>query len=223
MSIYGGGYSRNLKVHLENDPKINGLKEFRNRLSRDFFADVQIRNRITNDQQVNLIIELNCNFELKEIILFLKSNEWASEEDKNCCGIDLSNLERAVKELNRFNRLEVDIEEFSIFLKDSSIIIKKIYRESIQQQMCELFRSIAEHYRYITKNFTETPYELYIPVFEEDLQENDIKIAQIEQADNDKKDYFGYWGLYFDSEEDAVIYDLPRKRIITGELHMLNH
>ena len=49
------------------------------------------------------------------------------------------------------------------------------------------------------------------------------KIAQIEQAHNDKKDYFGYWGLYFESEEDGVIYDLPRKRIITGELHMLDH
>ena len=168
MSIYGGGYSRNLKVHLENDPKIAGLIEFRNRLSRDFFADIQVRNRTADNEQLNLIIELNCNFELKEIILFLRNNEWGHDNLEDCCGVDLSKLARAIKELKRANRLDIDVEEFSIFLKDTSIIIKKIYRESIQQQLCELFQCIAEHYRYITKNFSETPYELYIPVFEED-------------------------------------------------------
>ena len=222
MSINAGGYSRNLKVHLENDPKIRGLKEFKNRLERDFFAEVQVRNRIANNDQVNLIIDLNCNFELKENIQFFKNNNWDNSH-KECCGIDISNLSKALSDLKLQNRLEIDIEEFSLFLLDTSIIIKKIYKESIPQQLGELLCTITEHYRYITKNLTETPYEIYIPVFEEDLQENHIRIARIEQAHNDKKDYFGYWGLYFDSEEDAAIYDLPKKRIITGELHMLNH
>ena len=53
--------------------------------------------------------------------------------------------------------------------------------------------------------------------------ENDINIANIEQANNEKKDYFKYWGLYFDNQEEAVIYELTKKRIISGELHMLNH
>jgi hypothetical protein len=37
------------------------------------------------------------------------------------------------------------------------------------------------------------------------------------------KDYFSFWGLYFDSEEDAVIYDLSNKSFISGDLYMLNH
>ena len=222
MSRDGSSYDRNLKVHLENDPKLIGLNEFRSRLERDFFGEVQVRNRITENHQVNLIIELSCNFDLKEIIVFFKNKQWG-QGNGDCCGIDLSNLTRAINEIRQLNGLEIDIEEFAIFLNDTSIIVKKIYKDSIQQQLCELFISMADHYNFITMNYTETPYEIYIPVFEEDLVENETKIARIEQAHNDKKDYFGYWGLYFDSEEDAVIYDLPKKRIITGELHMLNH
>lgn len=222
MSIYGDGYSRNLKVHLENNPELEGLREFKNRLERDFFGEVQVRNRIAEGHQANLIVELSCNFELKDIIVFFKNKQWG-QGNGSCCGIDLSNLGKAICDIRHLNSLEIDIEEFAIFLKDTSIIVKKIYKESIQQQLCELLINIADHYNFITKNYTETPYEIYIPVFEEDLVENEMKIARIEKAHNDKKDYFGYWGLYFDSEEDAVIYDLPKKRIITGELHMLNH
>ena len=222
MAINRGDYDRNLRVHLENDPQLEGLQRFKSRMERDFFGEVQVRNRITKDHQANLIIELSCNFDLKEIIVFFKNKQWG-QGNGACCGVDLSNLSRAICEIRQLNRLEIDIEEFAIFLNDTSIIIKKIYKDSIQQQICELLINIADHYNFITKNYTETPYEIYIPVFEEDLLENETKIARIEQAHNDKKDYFGYWGLYFDSEEDAVIYDLPRKRIITGELHMLNH
>jgi hypothetical protein len=76
---------------------------------------------------------------------------------------------------------------------------------------------------YFTKKFTETPYEIYIPVFEEDHFENDTKLKNIRIGNNNKKDYFEYWGLYFDSEKDAVIYDLKNKSIIFGDLFMLNH
>ena len=222
MSSKGGGYNRNLMVRLDNNPKINGLAELTKRLEKSFFADVQVRNCATNSENVSLIIELTCNFKLKEIVFFLKNNQWGATQT-DCCGVDPSNLSRAIKDLRRQNSMDIDIEEFSIFLNNTSIIIKKIYQESIQHQLPELFKCIVEHYKHITKNCRETPYEMYIPVFEEDLQENDSKIARIEQHHNERQDYVGYWGLYFDSEDDAVIYDLPRKRIITGDLFMLNH
>ncbi|MBT8181380.1 MAG: hypothetical protein KJO53_07310, partial [Eudoraea sp.] len=130
---------------------------------------------------------------------------------------------RALKKLNKLNSRRIDIEELSIFAKDCSIIIKNIFENSIEEQLRQILQTIAEHYVYFSKRLTETPYEIYIPVFEEDLFENESKLKNIRAGNNKKKDYFKYWGLYFESEKDALIYDLKNKSIIYGDLFMLNH
>ena len=222
MSMSRDCFHRNLKMQLDNNPDIRGLSAFRQQLEKDYFAEVQVRNRRTDSQHINLIIEIDCNFSLEEVVYLIDHKQWGIHSDhlKHKSGTSFS---EALSDLSQLNNLEIDIEEFSIFLKDTSVIIKKIYDRSIPDQLSELFNSLVEHYITLTKNCSEAPYELYIPVFEEDLFENDLKIAAIEQGNNDKKDYFGFWGLYFDSEEDAVIYDLNKRRIFTGELYMLNH
>ena len=61
-----------------------------------------------------------------------------------------------------------------------------------------------------------------MPVFEESLLENDTTLMNIRSGNNDVKDYFKYWGLYFYTEDDALIYDLKNTSIISGDLQMLN-
>ncbi len=101
-------------------------------------------------------------------------------------------------------------------------MIKNIFKNSIQDQLNLILQSIAAHYVHFTKKLTETPYEIYIPVFEEDLFENNTQIRDIRISNNQPKDYFNYWGLYFESEEDALIYKLKDKSFIPGDLLMLN-
>lgn len=222
MSMHRECFSRNLEVILDNDPKIKRIAEFKSNLERDYFAKVQVRNCRTRTDQLNLIIELECNFSFKEIVFFTKNKEWGNRNER-CTGIDVANFSQAITNLRNANDLAIDVEEFSLFLKDTSIIIKRIYHNSIDEQLSVLLNYITEHYASITKGHTETPFEVYIPVFEEDILQNDVKITAIEKGQNDKRDYFGFWGLYFESEEDAVIYELSKKKIITGELLMLNH
>ena len=217
MSVFRNSLSRNLGVELVNNPLIVGLEEFKKQLEKDYFSDVQIRDCSTKSNICHLIIELDCNLHLEEAVLFLNKSGWANQNSTK------SSLSDAVHILEKQNDFEIEIEEFSIFLNDSSIVIKRIHKHSVQEQLCTLLHKIAEHHDSITRSFKETPYEIYIPVFEEDIIENDIKLAAIEQGKNDSQDYYTYWGLYFESEDDALIYELPKKRIIGGELLMLNH
>ncbi len=64
-----------------------------------------------------------------------------------------------------------------------------------------------------------------MPVFEDNLKENDRDQA-LSEAKHEKtpKNYFEFWGVYFDSQEDALVYDLSRNTYITAhlELHMLD-
>ncbi|MGB5227507.1 MAG: hypothetical protein WBN55_04545 [Eudoraea sp.] len=213
----------NLRLKLDDNPKIKGLVEFKKSLEKDYFSNVSIRNCSSDNARENLVIEMDCNFKLVEILSHLQKGTWGRMYSAQNSWSKSSPFSRALKNLNKLNSRRIDIEELSIFSKDSSIIIKNIFENSIEEQLRQILQTIAENYVYLTKKLTETPYEIYIPVFEEDRIENDTKLKNIRTGNNKKRDYFKYWGLYFESEKDAVIYDLKNKSIIFGDLFMLNH
>ncbi len=213
----------NLKLKLDDNPQIEGLVEFRKSLEKDYFSNVAVRNCSADNIRENLVIEMDCNFKLVEILSHLQKGTWGGTFPAPNSWSKSSPFSKALERLNELNNRRIDVEELSVFLKDSSIIIKNIYENSIEEQLGQILQTIAEHYVYFTKKLSETPYEIYIPVFEEDLFENDTKLKNIRTGNNSKKDYFEYWGLYFDSEKDALIYDLKNKSIIFGDLFMLNH
>ena len=216
-------FNSQFNLKLDNNPQITGLDAFKRKLEKAYFSNISVRNCITEENRGNLVIELDCHFELADIIHHLKKDYWGQIEKEIRATTGIPPLKKALSDLETLNELEIDIEEFSIFLNDVAIIIKKTYRDSIQEQLCHILKAIAQHHPYFTRNFSETPYEIYIPVFEEDILENEHRYTKAESPEHTARDYFKYWGIYFDTEEDAVIYDLKRKRIITGDLYMLNH
>ncbi len=119
--------------------------------------------------------------------------------------------------------MRLDIGEFSLFFKDTTIVISKIYDNSIPEQFDTIFTEIGKNYVHFSKGLSEIPYEIYVPVFEDSKDENNAVINNIEVSNNSKKDFYKYWALYFDSEEDAIIYNLEKSRLENGDLFMLNH
>ena len=222
MQSHQDNYSENLRIRLENDPKLNGLDAFRKHMEKDFFSEVTIRNCSRGGDQGNLVIELDCALNLKEILFHLKKGIWGNLDIEKK-DVSVSSFSKALRQLKQLNQTKIDIEEFSVFLKDTAVIIKKIYDQSIPDQLESIFCALLKHQKHYTLGHTVVPYEIYIPVFEENLLENNTTLLNIKSGNNSCKDYFGFWGLYFDSEEDAVIYDLADKSIISGDLYMLNH
>ncbi|NAS13413.1 hypothetical protein [Poritiphilus flavus] len=224
MSIHLENFKNNLKLRLDDNPQLHGFQTFKKTLERDYFSEVSIRICFKEAAKTeNLVIEMDCNLDLLEMLYHLQKGTWGgnlSEEE------DLppnSSFARALDQLQELNEISIDVEEFSLFLNDCSIIVKKIYSNSIKDQLGSILSTIAEHYVYFTKGLSETPFEIYVPVFEDTIPENDYTLSKIREADNQTKDYFGFWGLYFDSEDDAVIYDLSNKSIVSGDLYLLNH
>ncbi|MEM9141488.1 MAG: hypothetical protein AAGA86_00785, partial [Bacteroidota bacterium] len=121
--------------------------------------------------------------------------------------------------INAINEWPVDMDEFYLHLTDCSILINRIYRHSISQQFRNIIREIGRHYTYITKGRAEVPYEIFIPVFEDKDRETNVGFLDTAQRTSNPNDYFGYWGVYYSSqEEEALVYDLERLRLIPGEL-----
>ncbi len=196
--------------------KIEGLDSFENNLEKHFFSQASIRDYSSESTSAKLVLELKCNFNLTEMLHHLTLGTWGSFESKK---LSFGHL---LENLRKKNNRHIEIEEFSIFLKDTSIIINRIYDDSVPVQLEAILQSMSKNYVHFTKGLTEIPYEIYVPVFEENLLENDTTLMNIKSGNNDVHDYFKYWGLYFYTEDDPLIYDLKNTSIISGELQMLN-
>lgn len=217
MPLYFDSFKNNVPEGFNSDLNIEGLDPFRKILEKHFFSDINITNCSFSNTSAQLALELNCNLSLVEMLFHFNKGNWGNfKQGKFTFGKILGQLQHE-------NKIQLDIEEFTLFLKDTTIVINKIYNESIPDQLQNILSKIGEHYIHLSKGLTETPYEIYIPVFEECVHANDILLRNIEAGNHTKQDYYKYWGLYCDSKEDAVIYDLKNSRIEQGDLFMLNH
>ncbi len=224
MPIHLDSFNTNLHLHLDDDPKLNGLGEFKRCLERAYFSKVTIRNCSPDNSQGRLVVEMECNFDLVEVLFHLQKGIWGDTKITRQTDYKAVSFTKAFTRLQSRNNMAIDVEEFALFLNDSSIVIKKIYASSIEDQLGNILNTIAENYVHFTRGLSETPFEIYIPVFEDGRWEKNIPtLSKIKTEDNCKVDYFNFWGLYFDSEDDAVIYDLSKKSIISGDLYLLNH
>lgn len=223
MPIYTDSFKNNFDFHLDSDVKINDLDKFKESLERYLLSEVTVRKCSLKDRQCDLVIGIHFNFSLNEMISCLKYQNIVNEVPKGDVPHKSTVFFNALSKLYKENSIGLDVVELALYLKDTAIIIEKIYHQSIPDQLENILKSLAENYLELVDSKAAVPYEIYIPVFEEDATEMENTLRNISSDNNNQKDYFGFWGLYFESEEDAVIYDVAAKAIQMGDLFMLNH
>ncbi len=208
----------------END--IVGLLAFKLELEKLFFSDVLIRNKALEGQPVQLLIEILCNFDFLEGVTHLNQGLWGKSFIKQTDTRACSNFGQRFGQLQTQNNFYIEIEECCIIFNDCNIVIHKIYDQSIPEQFDEILCNLAKHYNKLIKNMGELPYEIFIPVLEEtndtEASENNGDSLSQQRKAVRNNDYNKYWGLYFFSEDDALIYDLNQSSLISGNLYMLN-
>jgi hypothetical protein len=216
------GFSKNLSVRLDDNPPITGLDDFKRNLEKDYYSRSMVRSCSQNSDQGNLVIEMECPLELDELLFHLKKGNWGHGN----MGFNTANggnpLAKRVWQLQQLNECPIEVEELALQLKNVTLIIKRIYAHSIEMELDLILCALAEHHMHLAKGRDELPYEIYIPVIEERIIQIQPEISEAPLNEIDAV-YLRYWGLYFDSEEDAVIYDLGSRSFISGDLHMLNH
>ncbi|PIF01378.1 MAG: hypothetical protein CR994_02160 [Maribacter sp.] len=200
----------NLPSRQTKDVHIKGLSTFTNNLEKFFFSQISIRNIPTNDNQISLVIDLNCDLNLVDMVTHYYKGTWGTfNQYKYSLANELALLEQ-------YNNIPFDVEELSINLKDTSIIINRIYGKSIPDHLDCIINNLGKHYLQITKGDVEIPYEIFVAVFEDDILTPDVT--------KKTHNYSSYWVLYFESYQDAIIYDLKNTSLIYEDLdlHMLN-
>lgn len=215
------GFKKNLRIQLDENPAIIGLENFKRGLEKDFYSSVQVRRCLHNGCTGNLIIEMRCPLTLTELLFHLRQGNLGEAHNLDTPAAQGNSLGKRMWELEQQNNQEIEIEELVFLLNNATLVIKRIFSHSVERKLTEILNALESHYNHFAGSRKGAPYEIYIPVLEENL--TTIEPGADTFADIFREAYLRYWGLYFDSEEDAVIYDLSRRSFISGDLHMLNH
>lgn len=211
------GFNQFSRIEFNQNSEIQGLESFTKNLEKHFFSQVTIRKCCASTNVINLVVELDCNFGLLETLHHFEKDTWGNFKSQK------NSFSGALNLLSDSNDLPIQIEEFTLFLKDTSIIVTRIYDLSISLQLENIFKNLIKHSLYFTRGHFEIPFEIYMPVFEDSVMENENELISCKQAThNSEKDYFSFWGLYYYSDDDAVVYDLKNQTIVNGNLQMLN-
>ncbi|WP_375324672.1 hypothetical protein [Flagellimonas sp. GZD32] len=193
-----------------------GLDDFIKRLERDFFATAKLQCKYdAQSKKVDMIIHLHHNFSLYDCLHHMNNGDWRKPLilRENSLNFTLNN---SLKELNDSNSCTFDISELSLYFEETSVIISRLYEQSIPQQIGNIISKIGKHYVYYTKGLTEVPYEIFVPVFEDDMP------IEGNQLNKNKSGYYNYWGLYFeaDAQHQAMIYSLRKKKLNEEDLFL---
>ncbi len=225
MPLHLDNFRNQPPITVIKDTDIAGLSDFKRKLERLFFSKVVIRNSATDGQIVKLVVEISCNFDLAEGLVNLDQGIWAQAKKSAEHVFRDSKFFNLVNDLREKNDFVIDVEEFSIVFNDCNVIVNKIYDGSIPEQLDAILTKLSAHFVHLAKDEIELPFEVFIPIFEEQKKSGDIESTVPMNSEKDqltRKDYFNFWGLYFYSEDDGLIYTLESKSISSGELNMLN-
>lgn len=207
------GYKQIELSNLDNNSGVYGLNQYLKSLEHHYFSSVTLRKYNSVENKVDMALDLVCPVSLLEILGHFNKGRWGTD------GSMKSPLEKSFEHLVSQNNMYLDIEELTLFLEGTTIVIKRIYNRSIPEQLNEILTEIANHYIFFTKGLTEKPYEIFIPVFEDEIQNNSTDLSK-DSLCKTPKSYFEFWGMYLDSEEDALIYDLNKNSYIPADLDL---
>ncbi|WP_445385197.1 hypothetical protein ACT6NV_14740 [Robiginitalea sp. IMCC44478] len=204
-----------LSLKIDNNPCICCGEDFKKYMERLFFADVSIKVCSSEFIEESLVVSLKCNMTLLEMMHHLQDGTWGGFEQPAGNLIREWTLMEHLENLEFKNCKLVDIEEFILQLEDTAIIIKRIGPKSIALELEQILHQLAAHYVHTSKGLEETPYEFHIPVMEE---------AELgtRQFMDPAQDYYKFWGLYYESQLDAKIYDVQGRKLLSDPLQIEN-
>lgn len=205
-------FIKNNSKNTNHQEGILGIVEFMNSMEFHYFSQVKIKSNLTTKTALHLVLEITCNLELIELFAHLNTGRWGHSTP-------LTNpLLNGLLLLSSKNSAVIDIEELTLFLNDTSIVIKRIEEHSVATQFHEILAQIANNFVFLTEGLTKKPYEIFIPIFEDTFSTDGLSSPL---KDNVTKTYYTFWGVYLDDQEEAAIYDVGKSSYVQGNLQLL--
>lgn len=195
------------------------ILEFERNLELIFSTDIKVVICPSADGLVNLAIEVDSSFSLPEIISLIRMPFEDSGQKVNLSKPILL-FQNEMYALNQALTPAFDIEEVSLYFKNTSITIYAVEQNSIIEEFEYIVQAIIHHYDYYSTLMGQVPNEIHIPVLEDNTTEELFNKSNAVKPPQYSSHYAKYWGLYFDSLDKPLIYNLRRTNITPGDLDL---
>lgn len=213
MPLPPHSYSQIHITKLNNNSGIFGIEEFTKSLELSFFSKIILRNCSSREDEIAIALEMRCSFNLLEILAHFNKGLWGSNDTNQ------SPLQKSFNNLVNSNSTPIDIQELTLFLNDTTIVIRKVYKNSIITNFDTIITEIGKRYVSLSMGLTRKPEEIFIPVFEDNIQNiGSSPTPQNLQSATTQTSYYKYWGVYLESDLDGLIFDVQNNKFIPAKL-----
>lgn len=192
---------------------------FEENLENLFSTETKVVICPSEDNIVSLAIEIDSNFSLSEIISIFKMPFENKYHTTNLSKTVLL-FQNAAFNLNKSMASVFEIKEMSIYFKNTSVNIHSIERNSIVEELEYIIRAIVHHFEYYSTLMGQVPNEIHIPVIEDTTTKELFNENNTVKPIDLRSPYSRFWGLYFDSINNPMIYNLDRTNITPGDLDL---
>ena len=105
--------------------------------------------------------------------------------------------------------------------------IQRLSDNSIFSQLEKILATFAVHYDSLCLASGEKPFEVHIPVFEDQNEDRLCRFRVLLDVDETIRniapsDYFKFWGLWYDYSGAFRVYDLERRLLLDTEFYTLD-
>ncbi len=206
------------KICLDQN-ELDIILTFEKELEQIFLTDTNIIILGSTDNLIRITIEIDSNFILLEMMSLLKMQK-ENMNYKSILSKTILRFKNAFYLLNKSLNSNVNIEELSIYLKKTSIVISSIDRNSIIEEIEDIVFAIIKHHQHFSTLMGIAPNEIHIPVIEDPVTKKlfDKEIATVPSLYQSA--FLQFWGIYFDSHDQPFIYSLNRTSILPGDLDL---
>ncbi|MEX0273277.1 MAG: hypothetical protein AB3N16_02755 [Flavobacteriaceae bacterium] len=196
----------------KNEHLLRGTRRFQKELNKIFSSEVLVREHPGKEDETLLTIEVDMDLNFNQFLTILEG-DILKRSQKNTQRTMLS-LMLAFIRLQEENKDDnLDLEELSFYLRETTIHIKRISPKSILIKLFDILRALVEHAPYYTEAGHGMPASIYVPIYRTDYFTNaSMEITRMHLA-NAGDAYFDYWGICIDEEDDGQVYDLKSAKI----------
>ena len=164
--VMRSNFSKNDSIRYANSLPVSVVEQleiFRLEIEKHYFSKVLIRVMTKSDGLIEIGIEAQPNFWLSESIAYFKNSNWLNNQVDNSQNT-FYKFNRALNNLRNNTSVYIDIAELSIYLLDTSLVIGKVYKNSISENYESVIATLIERMEDMVTDSLELPTEIFIRV-----------------------------------------------------------
>ena len=199
--------------------ELEGIDEFRRDLQNVYASLVRGQSGACGGGLYDLMVHVTSSISLRDVVSLISGGVAYDLMKRGANSFVLKPLITAIEKLkSRNKKRNIEVDELTFSFQDADIIVKKIGKQHLFDDLGRIFKALAENFEYMKGKTGESPYAIHIPVFEDPnprfsrfraLLDVDETIEGI-TADS----YFKYWGVRYNLEGRIRVFDVHRRLFI---------